>query len=63
MVGGLRTCPASWLTAILVLSITQYQTYKENTMSATLLVPIVLFVGGILLAIAITNVALRRLAK
>jgi hypothetical protein len=32
-------------------------------MSATLLVPIVLFAGGILLAIAITNVALRRLAK
>lgn len=32
-------------------------------MSATLLIPIVLFVGGILLAIAITNVALRRLAK
>ncbi len=32
-------------------------------MSATLLIPIVLFGGGILLAIAITNVALRRLAK
>lgn len=32
-------------------------------MSATLLIPIVLFAGGILLAIAITNVALRRLAK
>lgn len=32
-------------------------------MSATLLIPIVLFAGGILLAIAITNVALRKLAK
>lgn len=32
-------------------------------MSATLLIPIVLFAGGILLAIALTNIALRNLAK
>ncbi len=32
-------------------------------MSATLLIPILIFTGGILLAIALTNIALRNLAK
>lgn len=32
-------------------------------MSASLLIPIVIFTGGILIAIALTNIALRSLAK
>lgn len=32
-------------------------------MSATLLIPIIIFTGGILIAIVLTNIALRNLAK
>lgn len=32
-------------------------------MSASLLIPIVIFVGGILIAIKVTNIALANLAK
>lgn len=53
----------SYTNARLAHAITAQHKTQENIMSATLLIPIVLFAGGIWIAIAITNIALRHLAS